>query len=518
MNNQADLNSEIGTVISTLDSPSTTKVNFVCTNKKVHKGSYIQIDYEEGSLIGLVSDVFKTNRYFENSDSVKEFEDNNVNILEKFPTSEWEFLQGVIKPLGILSKENKFSRSTYPVSPGQKVYLADNDVLFKFLHLDKNGLYLGDIDYPCTEVKLNFNRLLQKHFAILAQSGAGKSYLTSVIIEELLDRSKELGRVGILLFDTHGEYTSFAEKNNSINNDYSSKVILIDSKDIVIGASGLGPDFYSSVLPAMSEAQKRDLNVILEKLNEDKKHGAGAFSIKEIINELSKCEKVKENSSKNLINLLLSLEQFKLFGKLDNPSINDIIKPGKLTIINLSKEINKKKKQIVLYHYVRKLFYERVNNSFKVPPFLLIIEEAHQYAPEKASKEHALAKNILETIAREGRKFGASLCLISQRPVNLSTTILSQANTHIILRVTNPYDLQHIGKSSEGLDQRSLDMINSLKVGEALIVGEATGYPVFFKVRARKSLESNLGDDLSNLAKKYEDNLDLKTKDVDSFM
>ena len=173
--------------------------------------------------------------------------------------------------------------------------------------------------------------------------------------------------------------------------------------------------------------------------------------------------------------------------------------PGKLTIIDLSREIDKKKKQIILYYFANKLFRARMEHN-SVPPFTLVVEEAHQYAPEMASRENALAKNILETIAREGRKFGASVWLISQRPVKLSTTILSQANTHIILRITNPYDLKHIGESSEGLDQNSINMITSLRVGEALIVGEASSYPVFFKVRKRKSQESHLDVSLSGLA------------------
>ena len=71
------------------------------------------------------------------------------------------------------------------------------------------------------------------------------------------------------------------------------------------------------------------------------------------------------------------------------------------------------------------------------------------------------------------------MCLISQRPVNLSTTALSQCNTHIILRVTNPNDLDHIQMSSEGIDARVAKSITSLKVGEAILVGEAVNSPVF---------------------------------------
>lgn len=511
---------ELGIVISTMDSPSTSKITFVCINKKVYKGQYVQIDYSQGKLIGLVTDVSSQNRYFENNESVKEFENSDFSISEQFPTDEWEFLQGNIKPLGVLSENGFFLRATLPVSPGLKVLMCEEKVLFKFLHLKENGLFLGDIDFPKLPVTFCMDRLLQKHLAILAQSGAGKSYLTSVLLEELLDRPKDEGNVAILLFDVHGEYSHFSDPLSSKENhlkDYSSKTIKINSFEIKIGVSTLSLNFFSSLLPSLSPAQKRELGFVLKKLNEDKKNGFGPFDLKDVIKELEKQE-INENILKPLINSLGELIDYRLFSKIDSPSILDIVKPGVLTIIDLSREINLKKKQLILYYFAHKLFYARTTSNLSIPPFLLVVEEAHQFAPESASKDRALAKSILETIAREGRKFGSCLCLISQRPVKLSTTILSQANTHIILRITNPYDLKHIGESSEGLDYKSVEMISSLRVGEALVVGEASSYPVFFKVRKKYSKDSHLDVSLSGLSKSFLNEKNSKNKDIDTFL
>jgi DNA helicase HerA-like ATPase len=511
---------ELGIVISNLDSPSTSKITFVCTNKKVYKGQYVQIDYSQGKLIGLVTDVSSQNRYYENNESVKEFENSDYDISEQFPTSDWEFLQGNIKPLGVLSKDDFFVRSTLPVSPGSKVLMCEEKVLFKFLHLKTNGLFLGQIDFPKMPVTFCMDRLLQKHLAILAQSGAGKSYLTSVMLEELLDRPSQDGQVAVLLFDVHGEYSHFSEplkEKDKECRDYSFKTMKINSFEIKIGVSTLSLNFFSSLLPGLSNAQKRELGSILKKLNEDKKNGLGPFDLKDVIKELEK-QDIKDSILKPLVNALGELLDYNLFAKIDSPSIFDIVKPGKLTIIDLSKEINLKKKQLILYYFAHKLFYARTTGTNQVPPFLLVVEEAHQFAPESASKDRALAKSILETIAREGRKFGSCLCLISQRPVKLSTTILSQANTHIILRITNPYDLKHIGESSEGLDSKSVEMITSLRVGEALVVGEASSYPVFFKVRKKYSKDSHLDVSLSGLAKNFSSKAEDKNKDIDAFL
>jgi DNA helicase HerA-like ATPase len=130
----------------------------------------------------------------------------------------------------------------------------------------------------------------------------------------------------------------------------------------------------------------------------------------------------------------------------------------------------------------------------KIPPFLLIIEEAHQFAPE-AAQSRALSKSIIETIAREGRKFLACLCLISQRPKKLSTTALSQMNSKMILNIKNPYDLKHLMESSEAITKDYVDMISSLGVGEMLLMGNAVNYPIFIDVRERK-YKSN-GEDTS---------------------
>jgi DNA helicase HerA-like ATPase len=72
------------------------------------------------------------------------------------------------------------------------------------------------------------------------------------------------------------------------------------------------------------------------------------------------------------------------------------------------------------------------------------------------------------------------------------------------MRVTNPYDLEHIGESSEGIDRSALDTISSLRAGEALIVGSATNFPVFIKVRERKSNEPRLSRSLEDVARTFD--------------
>ena len=513
----SEKNDEIGTVISGPDGPSPSSLDVVIYTGKVHRGQFVELDYVEGTLVCLVTDVFKTNRYFERVESVKEFESSGRKIFEQFPANEWEYLVAKTRPLGVYSS-GLIRRSSFPPSPGTKVRIASNKTLEKFLGLDlENGLMLGEVEHHNLPVKLNLSRLFQKHLAILAMSGAGKSYLTSVLFEELLNRKKEQGRLAVIVMDTHGEYRSFAEPvSKGDSTDFSSFTKYVKAQDITIGVPKLSIGMISTILPGLSGPQKRDLAKVLERLSREMKEGLGPYDFRAVKTEIMKDEEMKEATKQALTGWIMSLESLGLFGKTDTPSISDLIRPGQLTIIDFSDIIDMKKKQIIVAYFARKLFSERRQN--RVAPFSMVIEEAHQFAPEGSSKDAAISRGILETIAREGRKFGASICLISQRPINLSTTILSQANTHIILRVTNPYDLDHIGKTSEGLDRRSLDMITGLRTGEALIVGEAVNYPVFFKVRKKTSQDSLHEKSLEQASVEFEDLKEESRKEIEDLL
>ena len=501
----------VGTVISTSTTPSTEKFHFVLAEDvTVKKGQFVVVSTEEGKVVARVSDIIKTNPYFERADSVKEFERSGKSLSELFPSERWEYLIGEAVPLGVYNENGELSRSFIPPSPGEKVYLAGKHEIFKFFGFDENGLCLGKVLHHDVEVKLNITRLLQKHVAILAMSGAGKSYLTTVLIEELIDRREEAGKIGIVLIDTHGEYVGFTEDEK-----YMHKTFLVLGREFKIGAPSLSPQFFAEILPNLSGVQKRELTRLLAHVHEEKR--GKPFDLTELMEKLEDDKIIKKSDTRNILYTYLSeLNSTGLFGYYDNPSLDKLSRPGQLTIIDISDLTSQKEKQIIVSYIGRKLFEAR--RIERIPPTLLILEEAHNYAPEGVKKESAISRGIIEKIAREGRKFHVALCLISQRPINLSTTALSQCNTHIILRVTNPYDLDHIGKTSEGITRDVLKTISSLQVGEALAVGEAVNYPLFFKVRTRKSKKAERGISLEEAALKFTEKQSKTSEDVKAFM
>jgi hypothetical protein len=439
------------------------------------------------------------------AESVREYERSGKPLIDVFPVDRWEYLVAHANSLGIYS-DGKQKRVSFPPSPGTKVYKIDEKILFEFLGLDKEkGLNIGKVEFHDLNAMLNLTKLFQKHCAILSQTGFGKSYLASVMIEEILDRPEEFGKPAIIIVDPHGEYDGFSKDEN-----YMTKTKVFNQRDISIATNKLTARQISEFMPFVTSVQKRELNLVIKKLKKSKK----PYDMNELITLIEKSN-IKSVTKDPLISWLVDLNSTGLFGKIDSPDLEELAKAGQLSILNLSDFVHLKDKQIIVTYFVRNLF--KLRRMKKIPPFILFIEEAHQFIPEQAEKSGAISKSIMETIAREGRKFNACLVIISQRPIQLSTTVLSQCNSHIILRVSNPYDLDHIGKSCEGVSADVLKMIPGLKVGEALITGEVVNYPLLVKVRDRKSKKSERGPRLEDALIKFKDEKKLIDNDLKAF-
>lgn len=123
------------------------------------------------------------------------------------------------------------------------------------------------------------------------------------------------------------------------------------------------------------------------------------------------------------------------------------------------------------------------SNERKRDPVLLVCEEAHRYVPDRGEAEYAAAQIAIRRIAREGRKYGLGLMLVSQRPADVEGTVISQCGTWLILRLTNSADQNHVARflpdSLSGLTRT----LPSLGQQEALFVGEGAALPARVRVR-----------------------------------
>ena len=122
---------------------------------------------------------------------------------------------------------------------------------------------------------------------------------------------------------------------------------------------------------------------------------------------------------------------------------------------------------------------ETINND---TPFLLVYEEAHKYVPNSDLAKYRASKESIERIAKEGRKYGITLMLASQRPSEISETIFSQCNNFITMRLTNPNDQNYVKRLLPDTMGQLIDKMPTLKSGECLLIGDAVVLPSIVKI------------------------------------
>ncbi len=111
-------------------------------------------------------------------------------------------------------------------------------------------------------------------------------------------------------------------------------------------------------------------------------------------------------------------------------------------------------------------------------PFVLCYEEAHNYLPRDAQGRRTYARNAVEKVAKEGRKYGVSAMVVSQRPSEISETILSQCNTMVLMRMNNPDDQEYAARVVSDQFRSLISILPSMRPGEGFIIGDSVMMPM----------------------------------------
>lgn len=375
--------------------------------------------------------------------------------------------KGVVKPLRI------------PCDIGAEVFLADDAFITDTIQLEtEHGAYLGKLDGKEIPVHLDLNRLLTKHVAVLAKSGSGKSYAVGVLVEEILER-----KVPVIVIDPHGEYGTLKEPAEK-----DERMARFAVRPQQYRVREYGDPQWPGLVPLRlpnNLTQQELVHLIPGKLNNTQLgilynaiKGIDTLDFETLLLQL---EQEESNAKWSIINLVEHLRSLGIFSN-QPVAYNELVKSGTCSIINL-RGLAPEIQQVVVYKLAKDLF--ELRKQSKVPPFFLVMEEAHNFCPERSFGE-ATSSKVLRTIASEGRKFGLGLCAISQRPARVDKSVLSQCTTQLILKVTNPNDLKAVSNSVEGLTAESEREIQNLPIGTALVTG-VTDRPLFVNVRPRRT-------------------------------
>jgi uncharacterized protein len=377
-----------------------------------------------------------------------------------------------------------------PLTPGTQIFPANDYYISQIIGIKKEGLYLGFLEGKDNlKAFVDPKKIITKHLAVIAKSGGGKSYTMGVMLEELANYG-----VPCVIIDPHGEYSTIKYPNTNTDDAKYFKLYGVSAKgfssivkefsintDINRDATQLKleiPQDPYGIIQAMPFKISAGQTGLIHNTVNTLQESNAKISFQDVIEELNLIE---SNAKWNIISGLQQLVKTSLFSFSPTP-ITELVRPNRVSIINF-KGSPPELQQIAVKSLLTELFEKRKRDE--VPPFFMIIEEAHNFCPERGYGE-AKSSAIIRTIAAEGRKFGLGLCVVSQRPARVDKSVLSQCTSQMAMQVTNPGDLKAISSSFEGITSETEKEIRNLPVGKVLLIG-ATDYPIFVDIRVRRS-------------------------------
>lgn len=465
-------------------------------------GDYVVIESDESKLLGMVSNVVRGALELSRSDLLQA---NYYDTIIEVVGSPSDWLKATIRITGVLSDEELVGLPRTPPPTGALVRRAPADLLRRIFAPPegREGIRLGRLlTREDIVVHLDPDELISRHLAILAVTGGGKSNSVAVILEEIV----RMGGVAIL-FDIHSEYTNISFDCSHCDVEPVDPVLDPNTLSVDELGSLLGVTYDSApkqFIYLKSAYNKAKELIIRERLGEYVRRAdiegenddllAGIFALIHL--SLMKDREDEDEflikfpqSDKGSIESLLARVDFvrSKYGRVLRPAAGEVadhLNYGKLVIVDLGQLDSDLTDVIVgktLYTILKRAKLKRIGRGYEnFPiPVLAVLEEAHTLI---SSTEITYTSKAASSIAKEGRKFGVGLCLVSQRPKRLNPDVLSQMVNKIILRVVEPDDQAYIRRATEFLSEEMTSYLPSLNVGEAVVVGPMIRIPALVKV------------------------------------
>jgi len=386
----------------------------------------------------------------------------------------------------------------YPL-PGTPVHaVTGSDMNAIFSAGDTPHIEIGTVHPTCsTRAALLIDAMLGKHFALLGSTGTGKSTATALILHRIC-RMAPAGH--IVMIDPHGEYeAAFAEVGASYGvTNLAMPYWLMNFEEhceVLLTTSGAERQTDADILAKclLVARQKNRAAESVARITVDSPIPYVLSDLTTIIqSEMGKLDKASNSAPylrlKQKIDEIRSDPRyhFMFSGMLVGDSMKSFIKrifrlPGDgrpISVIDVS-GVPSEITSVVVSVLARCVFdYAIWARGQAQHPVLLVCEEAHRYVPSDRSTNNGPVRRILERIAKEGRKYGVSLGLVTQRPSDLAEGVLSQCGTIISMRLNNERDQAFVRAAMPEGARAFLDSIPALRNREAIICGEGVPIPI----------------------------------------
>ena len=422
-------------------------------------------------------------------------------------------------PVGTINSSEQFERGTdvLPTVNAAVYAVSPNLINSVYASYAEGDFTIGNLSLiPNQQAKINFDTFMTRHAAILGQTGGGKSWTVASFLQKICGFKQST----VVLFDLHGEYASAFEEEDADVIDATDLELpywLMNSEELlglmVDRSEAAAPNQIAKFKELLQNAKKthqENVDLDLKKITIDT---PVYFDFGKILNEFRKLdtERVFNPSTRRESNGPLVGQFTRLLMRVDSrlsDSRYDLIfKPEKYNTSSSMEDLFRKvlgettddRKKVVIIDLspvpfdvrssvisliLRCLFdfaywHRRTHNERF--PISVFADEAHIYLNDKDSNVQS-ARQSAERIAKEGRKYGVSLTVISQRPREVSATILSQCNSFLCLRISNPDDQSYVKNLLPDSIKGVASMFSSLRRGECILMGDSVMMPTRIKI------------------------------------
>lgn len=407
-------------------------------------------------------------------------------------------------------QEGKFKKAIdeYPTTDIQAEAITPEQ--FSSMIGNRNtGFTLGDYcSYGC-RATIDGNKFFQRHSCIVGNTGSGKSETVAKILEE----TAKLPGANIIVFDIHGEYSGISYVDNiKIGQDFPFPVWMFGFSDMVsnilkikeetstVAMSALRKCYYSAC-PDGNENKPVyfSYGVLMDGLMELNREQVGTGEYYKTGDKAGMEKTVKGDFNGKLSGVIRMLEAKRkdkrysfMFGETDQQYLLELVerimgngKPVKnIDLSDIPHDV-----AIPIIGLITKLVYDIQRASYnQLRPVTLVCDEAHVYIPNnfQLSASERRMVEIFEDIAKEGRKFGISLFVASQRPSELNKTIMAQCANFIVSKLNNESDKSMIKGMLPDGNESVIDSTTMFSPGDVLVIGDASPIPMKIHVRLAK--------------------------------
>ncbi|WP_137042614.1 ATP-binding protein [Pseudolabrys sp. FHR47] len=400
----------------------------------------------------------------------------------------------------------------YPNIGDQAAMLGERELRFVYGGADGNHAYIGDLQQnPKIGVHIDIDSLVSRHFSILGTTGVGKSSGVAIILQKILETRPNLR---IFLVDPHNEYgRCFGDKANVLNpRNLRLPFWLFNFEETVDAFFGGRPgveeevEILAEVIPLAKGAYLQlrngggnNGNGLLTKKKEARDFGFTAdtpvpYRIEDLIGLLDERMGKLENRSRATVyhRLIGRIQTFRNHPRyafmFENANIGGdtmaeilgslfrLPPNGRpMTVMQLAGFPAEVVDSVV--SVLCRMAFDFGLWSDGVAPLLFVCEEAHRYAPADKKIGFGPTKRALSRIAKEGRKYGVFLGLVTQRPAEIDTTIISQCSTLFVMRLASEGDQKLIRSAVSDAAASLLDFIPSLGTREVFAFGAGVALP-----------------------------------------